>query len=483
MDFDSIPPGTDFREQIKAVIGQADVVVAIIGPHWLGERPNGSRRIDNPIDFVRLEIAYALKANIPVIPLLVDTTQMPTPETLPPEIQELAFRHALPLDSGVDFHSHTDRLIAGIPKAISTSRRSNRPPESLTPAFGVNTAVVRRIVIWSAIIVLAVTASAILLFAPQKRGENAKGTNQTLGPEQSTTQPVEPTSARIVMPSVPSAAASPTPNQSMPRLISTPSAIATIPPAEVLPERGSQSETGLLIVASITKEHPYVNSLNMRFVPVAGTNVLFSIWDTRVQDFEIFTTATQRSWSKPNFKQAATHAVTNVSWDDSKAFCVWLTQVERTAGRLSEKQKYRLPTDAEWSVAVGQKKYPWGNVWPPPHGAGNYGSSLQIDDYPFTSPVGMFVPNDAGLYDIGGNVWQWCEDWYRKDMNEQAVLDKLQGLKDDGGGRKQHVVRGASWYVSEPPYMLSSIRVGGGVPTYRNGNNGFRCVLVEGEGM
>ena len=67
MDFDSIPPGADFRQHIKQMIEQSNLVIAIIGPHWLGEQPDASRRIDNPADFVRLEIAYALERRIPRI--------------------------------------------------------------------------------------------------------------------------------------------------------------------------------------------------------------------------------------------------------------------------------------------------------------------------------------------------------------------------------------------------------------------------------
>src|SRR5438094_4289860 len=89
MDFDSIRPGLDFREQIKQTIERANLVIAIIGPYWLGEQADGSRRIDDPNDFVRLEIAYALKRDIPIIPVLINNTPMPKPEILPPDIQEL----------------------------------------------------------------------------------------------------------------------------------------------------------------------------------------------------------------------------------------------------------------------------------------------------------------------------------------------------------------------------------------------------------
>ena len=114
MDFDSIPYGVDFREQIRQTLKRARVVVAVIGPTWLGARGKGNRRIDDPADFVRLEIAIALQRGIPIIPVLIDDTPMPQVENLPDDLRGLAFRNALILDTGVDFHHHADRLIAGI---------------------------------------------------------------------------------------------------------------------------------------------------------------------------------------------------------------------------------------------------------------------------------------------------------------------------------------------------------------------------------
>lgn len=444
MDFDSIPPGADFREHIKEMIERSKLVIAIIGPHWLGEQPDASRRIDNPADFVRLEIAYALEAGIPVIPLLINTTQMPKPEMLPPDIQELAFRHALPLDSGMDFHNHADRLIVGIGKATDaarkrghfvadsekaphaaptaqTSRASLGSEESKRKLIGWNGS---KVVLGTSVIFLFALASLVGLYVSTHQHERAK---QVV--EQSSEPPV--------------------------------------------------TKPALLNIASITKEQPYKNSLGMKFVPVPGTKALFSIWDTRVQDYEAFVKQTNRPWPKPRFQQTLTHPVVNVSWEDSKAFCAWLTQTERSADHVSDQQEYRLPTDSEWSIAIGQTKYPWGNEWPPPKRAGNYGSSIHVDDYAFTSPVGAFPPNAVGLYDMGGNVWQWCEDWYSKEMNERGVLDKHPDLKDDAGGKNQHVVRGASWFVGDETYMLSATRIGGGAPNYRDSNAGFRCVLGE----
>jgi hypothetical protein len=131
MDFDSIPPGVDFRERIKETIEKSDLVIALIGPHWLGEQGDGSRRIDDPTDFVRLEIDYALKAKIPVIPLLIDNTQMPKPDKLPNEIEPLAFRNALPLNSGMDFHQHVDRAFSWINNLVIDKKTNGASRESL----------------------------------------------------------------------------------------------------------------------------------------------------------------------------------------------------------------------------------------------------------------------------------------------------------------------------------------------------------------
>jgi formylglycine-generating enzyme required for sulfatase activity len=234
---------------------------------------------------------------------------------------------------------------------------------------------------------------------------------------------------------------------------------------------------------------PWENSLGMKFVPVPGVDVLFGVWDVRVQDYQAFVDATKREWPKPDFAQGPTHPAVNVSWDDAKAFCVWLTEKERAAGRLGSRQSYRLPMDWEWSVAVdfpesregtpsdkhreGKIKgvYPWGKVWPPPRGAGNYADETAAkqppagrpiiagydDGYAKTSPVGSFAANRFGLYDMSGNVWQWCEDFY---------------YANDGG----RVLRGASFLVEVDDTLLSSYR-NRGLPGKRGVDGGFRCVV------
>jgi hypothetical protein len=98
MDVDSIKPGRDFRRAIEESIQGCSVLLAIVGPSWAeAQNDQGGRRLDAPNDYVRLEIAAALRRDIPVIPVLVRGARMPHPEQLPAEIEELAYRNSVEL--------------------------------------------------------------------------------------------------------------------------------------------------------------------------------------------------------------------------------------------------------------------------------------------------------------------------------------------------------------------------------------------------
>lgn len=271
-----------------------------------------------------------------------------------------------------------------------------------------------------------------------------------------------------------------------------------------------------------------MNSLGMEFVPVAGTGVLFCRWKTRVKDFRTYAkdagyeqgggiyvlklnkkndgsyTAnwgldTKASWEAPGFEQGPEHPVVGVSWDEANVFCEWLTKHDRAAGVLPAGASYRLPSDEEWSRAVGMGKYPWGNTFPPPTDAGNYGDAAYMkllsslsgggkwtgdlsevnDGYERTSPAGSFAANRLGLFDLGGNAWEWCRDEYRASMNDAAVLEKIPAMKEEkaNDGTPDRVLRGGSWRANDESSLLSSFRRGNR-PAARDVGNGFRCVLV-----
>jgi serine/threonine protein kinase len=250
---------------------------------------------------------------------------------------------------------------------------------------------------------------------------------------------------------------------------------------------------------------PFTNSLDMHFVPLGDSYI--SEWQTRRADFEAFVQATgydavggmssavtengfklnEMSWKSPGFQQAPDHPVVGVSWEDANQFCAWLTKKERNEGTLAMFQSYRLPTDREWSQAVGLEHeqgsiprdrsgtikavYPWGGGFPPPNDSANYaGSESRVDApdnwsvipgfhdaFPRTAPVSAFKANARGLCCIGGNVWEWCMDKFENTMNWRTL-------------------RGGSWATSRAEEMLSSYRRGYG-PLFRRDDIGFRCVL------
>jgi formylglycine-generating enzyme required for sulfatase activity len=270
-------------------------------------------------------------------------------------------------------------------------------------------------------------------------------------------------------------------------------------------------------LSAATKEAPFVNNLGLEFVPVPGKS---GVWmcrtETRVQDFRAYAEATDyvqtggafvlkfkggnpswgideaASWEKPGFEQSEDHPVVCVSWEEARTMAAWLSQEEPGL-------TYRLPTDAEWSAAVGSLgKYPWGNAWPPPEGAGNYfgkeapinwpGSGWKTaydhdDGAERTARIAQYAENRFGFFDLGGNVFEWCEDPYRASMNDADALEAYPFLKEekDSEGTPYRVLRGGSWSYDAEIHLRSSYR-GSGHPAFRRILYGFRLVVSVGVG-
>ena len=119
LDIDSIPLGVNFVKRLTAEVAACDVLIAVIGPHWLEIRnERNERRIDQPNDFVRVEIAAALQRDIPVIPALVDGAKIPPQDLLPENIKDLAERNGTELRHA-SFHVDADRLIRELHKILA----------------------------------------------------------------------------------------------------------------------------------------------------------------------------------------------------------------------------------------------------------------------------------------------------------------------------------------------------------------------------
>jgi TolB-like protein len=139
MDINDIPFGSDFRRGVQDALSRSQVLIAIVGPQWLGERAGGEPRISESTDPVRIEIEAALNKGMPVIPLLIGNTRMPAVEELPNSLQPFAFINAAPVDTGRDFHQHIDRLIRTLEKqeadvgaatSAPTGEAAGRPSET-----------------------------------------------------------------------------------------------------------------------------------------------------------------------------------------------------------------------------------------------------------------------------------------------------------------------------------------------------------------
>ncbi len=269
-----------------------------------------------------------------------------------------------------------------------------------------------------------------------------------------------------------------------------------LPEAEALrilgvDEKGNdlRGKSGTASPSSATAAAPFINTLGMKFVPVPETHVSFCVHETRKKDYAAYAAANPgvddqwKSASKDGapVSEGDDYPVCCVSWPEANAFCAWLSKKEGRA--------YRLPTDREWSFAVGvgtdesatsgmtpamlsgkvAGRYPWGSDWPPPSGAGNFNDltfqskfpTLPViegytDDYATTSPVMTFKPNQLGLYDLAGNVWEWCADLWDSTSSER-------------------VIRGGAWNSSGRGDLNSSGRSHND-PSWRV-FTGFRCVL------
>lgn len=218
--------------------------------------------------------------------------------------------------------------------------------------------------------------------------------------------------------------------------------------------------------------------------------------DVTVAQYRIFCRETRHQMPhKPKaWEWSDTDPIVNVTWDDAKAYAKW-------AGG-------DLPTEAQWEKAArggDDRIYPWGNAWPPPTGTGNfcdmafqrewvttehiapiYPSNLlgYHDGYVYLSPVGSFNANPYGIYDMAGNVTNWCSDWFDENYYAQAPQKNPIGPYSTMQATQMKVVRGSSYLSGDRVFPGDRIPLRteyrkAMLPTKTADNIGFRCVFVS----
>ena len=503
MDVDSIALGRDFRSVLQETTASCDLMLVLIGRNWADAKDEGGRvRLENPADYVRLEIESALRRDIAVTPVLVQEAHMPTPEDLPGEIRDLAYRNGFELSHN-RWESDVGEMVRRLDLDGPEGRHQVKPIVLEQSAPGRSGS--RDI---SAV-------PTIPQATPQRElvGRRVRLTRrQTIGVA---ALAVVGTGAAIAAPSIR-------------RLLSKP-ALRTISfDAESVDERGMRKASEKYSAAIFTEALGLGAGLDMVSIP-AGSFTMGSPSEeperqpnegpqhhvTLASFFIGAFPVTQAQWTavvlahpgriyrdldpKPSFFRDIDLPVESITWNEAEEFCLRLAAI---TGR-----SYRLPSEAEWEYACRAgttTPFNFGLTITPE--LANYcgtggaicgesdGRSIASDVYyglkydsgayghgpagifrGTTTRPGTFPPNRFGLYDMHGNVWEYCLDKETANYAD-APLDSSPYLS--GPADSLRMLRGGSW-SHNPAICRSAYRdsIAPGDPGWQ-GRIGLRVVCT-----
>ena len=497
MDVDSIALGRDFRTALQETLASCDVLLVLIGRNWAGvEDEEGRTRLENPGDFVRLEIEAALKRDIVVMPVLVQGAHMPAAEQLPPEIEDLAYRNGFELSHTrweSDIGEMMRRLGLDVPKTNGEVKQSASPaaaPHAFIRPIA-RPAELRRRVLTKPISLTRRQALGIAALA-------AAGTG-----------------AAIAAPSIR-------------RWLSKPQLRTVVFNTVTVDANGVRNAPEEYSAKLFTEGLGLGAELDMVLIP-GGSFTMGSPADelerqanegpqhhvTLAPFFMSASSITQAQWAatvlahpnairqnldpNPSFFKGIDLPVESITWNQAEELCLRLADL---TGRA-----YRVPSEAEWEYACRAgtiSAFYFGPTITPE--LANYcgtggavcgesdGKSLASDVYgeaKYTSgaygqgPVGVFrgkttrpgtfPRNRFGLYDMHGNVWEYCLDLWSANYAE-APLDGSANVSGPSDG--QRILRGGSW--SHNPAICRSAFRDSIAPSYSGwqGRIGVRVVCT-----
>jgi formylglycine-generating enzyme required for sulfatase activity len=507
MDVDSIPLGSDFIKVLREEVTKCDVLLAVIGNHWLdASDADGQRRLDSDSDFVRVEIATALQRDIPVIPILLDGAKVPKADQLPADLRGLTARNGLDVRHA-SFHVDMDRLIGGLKarsgEAHTPAESQAKPPEGAAQnrrsapvliAGGLAAVCVGAVAVWFAMTrphpvqptpaPSQQTATNPPLPAPPPPSATPTVPTPAPAPPTAATPPAQPsapppTAQQSPAPAAPSAAPAPAPGTLSPVKLEvlSPAREHALAPNDSFKECATCPIMTVIAPGAFTMGSP-ANELGHRDaegpqhqVTIAHKfafgrfSVTFDEWDACLADGGCNGySPSDQGWGRGQ------RPVVNVSWTEANAYLAWLSH--KTG------KPYRLPSEAEreYATRAGTTTPFW------------WGSSITTDQANYNGnytygddgargelrgqsiPVNSFLPNPWGLFQMHGNVSEWTQDCWH-DFYVDAPTD---GSAWTFADCKQRVRRGGS--IGSPPQVLRSAARLSGPQATGQAFIGFRVV-------
>jgi formylglycine-generating enzyme required for sulfatase activity len=491
LDVRGIEGGENWLQTLERQVAACDAMVVLIGKEWTNLKDeHGNRRLDNPHDKVRFEISQALLRNLPIVPVSIDGAAIPKAAQLPDSLMQLALIQAMPLRAE-SFTQDAAAIIERLRVLLAKLRQRGIPmwPAGLgfLAALTAGVATGPMILNQLGLPLLGDEQLRRSLAETQRRVDEAENGARAAGQRlaeaeltaksaetahQSTLQRLsaaekerDSISERLAIAQKERdearrdvASANVKIRDLEARIAPTAAAGRTIRGCSDCPEM-VVVPAGKFMMGSVNAnadEKP-VHDVTIPQPFAAGKyEVTFAEWEACVAGGGCLSNKSpgDAGWGKGR------RPAINVSWNDAKEYVSWLS---RKTG-----QSYRLLTEAEWEYAARARSasaYAWGdNI-----GTGNAnceGCGSQWDKQ--TAPVGSFAPNAFGLYDMHGNVWEWCEDNWHNDYTGNPPADGSVWRGDDS----RRVLRGGSW-VNDPQFLRSANRFRL-LPVARDNYVGFR---------